>query len=502
MIAAFSRAVGRLAKKQIASIFLVSLLSLATVVGLDRGGYLPRDQVADALIGFHAKRQSETISGQRFTFIDIDQATYHAWGEPAVTPRAKLLDLLQALTAIDGPGPRMIVVDIDTAYRSGSFLATRPAFADDNETVPTDQRLQDWLANYKGAPPLFLVRSLDTQEKIDPADHRPPLPRAQSSGLDRTASSGLNPDRSPARGVHWATSRFRQGPDGVVRHGWLWRTVCLEGEPAILPSFQLLALLAISRVPEGAMAETEAILGKQVPEDCSGRVPAPVADQALMSIATDGGRRIELDLDAKAASQRIIYGIAFEQSPNTSEAASKHIDAGQPGFMRVSAGLLFNDQGALRLDHIDPLAFAGRTVIIGASHEDARDLHETPIGLLPGAVIIINAILSLEAHGTLKAPHWAIRMLHAIPVFCVLLLLYHYLAPAIVAPVASLCMLAATAWSSVYWLERGIWLDVAVAAAAFVLFKTLIERVPYWLDWSEGARKLLHPRYHRHGQNS
>jgi CHASE2 domain-containing sensor protein len=53
---------------------------------------------------------------------------------------------------------------------------------------------------------------------------------------------------------------------------------------------------------------------------------------------------------------------------------------------------------------LDPGLAHGHLVVIGASHAEGRDLYDTPLGLMPGALIVANAVLSLDSHGELRGP--------------------------------------------------------------------------------------------------
>jgi hypothetical protein len=66
---------------------------------------------------------------------------------------------------------------------------------------------------------------------------------------------------------------------------------------------------------------------------------------------------------------------------------------------RVSAGALIRHLPGASADPV-----RGRVVVIGASFEDSRDLHETPVGTLPGALVMLDAIKSLNQFGPLHGP--------------------------------------------------------------------------------------------------
>lgn len=53
---------------------------------------------------------------------------------------------------------------------------------------------------------------------------------------------------------------------------------------------------------------------------------------------------------------------------------------------------------------VDAGWLSGHLVVIGASYADSRDLHATSNGVMPGALIVANAVHSLAVHGELGSP--------------------------------------------------------------------------------------------------
>ncbi len=56
-------------------------------------------------------------------------------------------------------------------------------------------------------------------------------------------------------------------------------------------------------------------------------------------------------------------------------------------------------------------ALKNRIVVIGGSYGEGRDLHLTPLGEMPGALIIINAIHTLLEYGEIKPLSAGIKIL-------------------------------------------------------------------------------------------
>jgi CHASE2 domain-containing sensor protein len=54
-------------------------------------------------------------------------------------------------------------------------------------------------------------------------------------------------------------------------------------------------------------------------------------------------------------------------------------------------------------------------VVIGGSHYEGHDIHQTPLGEMPGALVLINAMHSLLQYGDIKAlPNWSKQLIIAI----------------------------------------------------------------------------------------
>ena len=62
-------------------------------------------------------------------------------------------------------------------------------------------------------------------------------------------------------------------------------------------------------------------------------------------------------------------------------------------FRRIGAGQLFTYTNgvAAPAGEIDADPFAGRVVIVGASYSDSGDVYETPLGTMPGALVLANS---------------------------------------------------------------------------------------------------------------
>jgi CHASE2 domain-containing sensor protein len=129
---------------------LVGILILAAMLGLQWAGMVSAspDWAADALMPYHADTPAHEDRARPFAFIDIDNETYREWGEPLVTPRDKLAELIDFAAEA---GAASVIVDIDLS----------------RETKPhEDQKLREVLdahgAEAQASPPhIILARSFD-----------------------------------------------------------------------------------------------------------------------------------------------------------------------------------------------------------------------------------------------------------------------------------------------------------------------------------------------------
>jgi len=104
------------------------------------------------------------------------------------------------------------------------------------------------------------------------------------------------------------------------------------------------------------------------------------------SIRYDG--RI-LHLAARGIDQRVIY--SYSGSPPSGTEAL--------GLQRYSAAAVVSHLPGAATDPVK-----GQVVVIGVSYPESRDLHETPVGQMPGALVLLNAIKSLHQFGQLHGP--------------------------------------------------------------------------------------------------
>lgn len=371
----------------------------------------------------------------QFTFLDIDDASYRGWGEPYHVPRDKILKLIKFAAEANA---RLTVLDID--------LSREGVDADD------DRRLAAYLTQYgKGVahPPLILVRTFYSGEPGDRqwVDIRP---------------SFLDEFEFPTS-VHWAQPLFKATLwDGVIRHWHLIKFGCLNGRLVLVPATQLIAAALLS-AGDVSSVNRYADLNVVRMENCNN------ADSAANAITfRDAGGRSEIFSPEAELGQRLIYTIPWK-SP-------------APDLITVPAQLITESPHDLSGDLI-----RNRVVIIGASFADSRDIHRTPIGEMPGALIIANAIKSLTHYGQVRPPpalsHWVEKL------FLILVAAWAFsrLTSLIAVFVAGAIIIGALVPISFYFFKFGLWVDFAIPLLAMVIHRAVaeyrgVQSLPHTID--------------------
>ena len=386
--------------------------------------------------------------------VDVDDETWRnpLWGggEPVRAPRDGVASLIERSFVL---GARQVVLDI-LVEDSGAQGAGGPRALNDEDRAFAS-RLQALLGSPVGLREgrmLVLVRS-----------ERRPLPGEPDAFLgELRRSAAVDPVVQGSRGrIALAAPYFQRAGDGVVRDWQLYRASCEriadrpeEGRVRVVPSVQLLSVAQSAAIARNSPRRLEAVSAPQLSSTrCK---PFPVQGPSALSGSEAKARSCWLAVALHGPSQREsapCRGLAEACSPPAAAAgcadwAALDLPAAGPAPAH-GAGLLdqyWSDvQWALSpasalppgrpapdaLDHrivfrhspqsverhsamtiglSGPLPkgldtrFRDRVVVIGQTHEAAGDVFDTPLGRMPGALIVVNAIDSLALHGTLKPP--------------------------------------------------------------------------------------------------
>jgi len=364
-------------------------------------------------------RMTSSKSNVDFAYIDIDENTYREWDEPYHLPRKKLTKLIEF--ASEG-GARAIVLDVDLSKAS-------------NE----DDELLSFLKEYKKEnPPLFLIKVFYPPSEMTDGDSNMIRP----SFLDKTT---LGPQ------IIWVQSSFRRDLyDGVVRYWDLLRFGCADGKPMVVPSVQLMvdAHLFSSTVVESLLKK----LSLFNPENCS---DINKHIERFSGELLYGDRKISLVRDR--IGERIIYTMPWQQTM-------------VPGLVTIPARRISDTTQKLSNDLVK-----GRVVVIGGSYRDGRDIYNTPLGEMPGALVITNAIKSLHVFGQIKAPKTEIKWLIELGLILMISWAFTRFLSLLGTVVSGAIIVIILVPVSFYFFKFGLWVDFAVPLIG-ILFHQLIAK--------------------------
>ncbi|MYL84260.1 CHASE2 domain-containing protein [Desulfovibrio aerotolerans] len=302
-----------------------------------------------------------------YTFVNIDESLFQEWGEPLFTPRDKVAELLSNI--VEG-GAGLVIVDIDL---------TRPS-PDPRQDAALSKYLAEPLTAAAGArPPVILVKSM-RRSGWGNTD----LPQFRESFLDSVVSQTPN--------LYWASPMFAVDEDQLIRYWRLVECSTTAKGPQALPSAQLLtyALLTPGEAPGSTLygildAQLDKVKGLCVTND--GR------ETAAKALAVGA---LTFPLLEKTVENRILYSL----KPDTPSPTVSVNDAVKPVLLSIPARTLLDPGSGQRLRDL----LKGRIVILGGSYADSFDTHATPIGTMPGSMIILNAIRSLFLYGIVHEP--------------------------------------------------------------------------------------------------
>jgi CHASE2 domain-containing sensor protein len=365
-----------------------------------------------------------------FVLLDIDEKTYQHWQEPLLTPRDKLLDLLKFAV---GGQPKVIVVDIDLSY---------PIERSSHKLNLADHALSDFFAQYEvhcsktGCPHILLARTFRQS--------------LEDNGYDLVRPAFLDSVVANSPHVHWASTSFDLSRDSILRRWRLWEVSCSGQFPVVVPSMQLLTVALLNNPTQGA-CQIANKLAAVMPVDCEGdNLWTAPAWHDTMHVNSN----LQLDFSPSRLSRRIIYTIPWKLPKGESRPLTRQ---GSPVLSTLSAYKITEHAP------IDSTLLRDTITIIGGSFKESRDIYATPLGWMPGVLVIANAIHSLLQFGELTPPPlWAIVLIQALFIFIMSLafaLFSSFFGMLISGVVIIIVMVPFSFWL----FEYGVWLDFAIA---------------------------------------
>jgi hypothetical protein len=314
-----------------------------------------------------------------FVLLDIDDRTYQAWGEPLLTPRNRLTNLIKVAVQAKA---RLIIVNIDLSKES---LIEGLPLPEKLRQHPYDQEIYDYLANYAercktqlACPPIILTRTF-----------RPPF-----GPILVPRPSFLEPAVAQSTPyVQWASTLFYRSYDDVVRRWWLWQPTCMKQQPGIIPSAELLAAAIIRN---GTPQQTQEILSTALspfqPKNCTDKYILP---QVLPKMIQMG--QLTVRTEVRGIHQRIMYSMPWLIGNKPPRLPYFLADTNGEPILTVFPAQLFAESPPIA----SLTALQDKIIVIGGSY-DGHDVYRTPLDYMPGSLILINAIHSLLQYEGIK----------------------------------------------------------------------------------------------------
>lgn len=302
-----------------------------------------------------------------FVAVEIDDKTYREWGEQLITPRDKLQQLIESAVKAQ---PRLIIVDIELNTPS---------------EPEKDNKLLNYLNQYvkscpESTPCPHIIFARGVKGEYDEN-------KAKNYWIQRKSFGNLDQIVAGSPYLHWASVLFRS-PSlecSNLRYWHLSAPTYMEANPSqidvVLPSVQLLTLVLMKNTQGKDTFERVKELKHKL---------QPLTQQTEeKEIMLKDGKKIDLT-SSDDLSSRVIYTLPWKNEKGKSYPPTKE-------------GMLFlNPIPAHSLNPAHNSLLAGSIVVIGGSYQDSRDIHPTPLGSMPGYLVLINSILSLDRFGQLK----------------------------------------------------------------------------------------------------
>ncbi len=370
-----------------------------------------------------------------FVILDIDEETYQAWGEPFITPRDKLLKLLHFAVQSQA---KLIIVDI--------AIDEQPHLAE-GLLHPHDLALKYYLAEYDNrycsdsdCPAILLTRTFRLPKGIKPfnPNTQPYYLAQRPSFLDKIVMRSSH--------IYWGSTQFEREHDRLLRRWNLWIPTCTQMVSDIIPSMPLLAAtLLVEEEKSGVLP-------------CSCRLRhhlnyfLPNCQKSPQKWTSDGLRHkptefvvsqdLVFDLHPTRLSRRMLYTIPWYLNPGKTLPT---VSDGRELLTIMSANKILNKS-------VSDKALRDSVTIIGGSYLAGRDWHATPLGWMPGLLVLVNSIQSLLQYGILQPPsNWWILLFATILIMLTSWLLIQY----------------GQLWGAIY----SVFLIIALIPLSFVLFK-------------------------------
>jgi len=429
------------------SLIIVLTPSISSLINLENGA-----------MGFAMEIYSGNIPPRRekfppFVLLDIDDETYKNWGQPPLTPRDKLRNLINAAVQAKA---RLIVVLIDlrhTINRESSPLHSN------------DQVLYDYLVEYgnkckvmKGSscPSIILSRYIYDYEN------------EKNVGIERIGFLDSAIEQAKPY-VQWAStlvlSDYR-----IARYTLHWIPTCTEGQPGVLASAELLAASIIQ-----GETNIDKALAPFKPKDCDNAYVSP----NLAENINIGGLSIK-PMNRK----RIFYRIPWliEGEPPTSP-YTVYDNSNIPIIKSFSAQSYAESPPLANLNTLQD-----SIVVIGSSIGNC--VFSTPLGEMSGSLIFANSLYSLLQEKYIQPLSLSIWLILMSVVITLMTFLMTY---RIITLITINVMFLGFAYYSIILFESGsgIWINFPLLVIVMTMLWILKSKMSYLLRMVEKGNFLF-----------
>jgi hypothetical protein len=197
-------------------------------------------------------------------------------------------------------------------------------------------------------------------------------------------------------------------------------------------------VVVLSEMGKNGWKKLKSSLKQALPSDCHG---FPDLHHAKLHLQDS-----QIDPGSHGVEQRMIYSFSDQL----------HIGKKELHYHRLPAKSITESSGPISNDPV-----RGKIVIIGASYAASRDIHHTPVGAMPGALIITNAVKSLQQFGQLQSPPgWVKLLIEGVLIILMAWAFAHFnsIGGLILTGIAVALILVPI---SFYFFKYGIWVNLA-----------------------------------------
>jgi CHASE2 domain-containing sensor protein len=411
----------------------------------------------------------------KLVLVDIDDHTWRdrRWGggEPARAPS----DLL--VTLIEGAfqrGAKQVVLDIaieGSTGRQANLLEDR-LFAGRLESM----LMAPWFSSDRQ---LVLVRTLrqplPVQRKMLASQTTDTVPFADGHFDELRESPAVDRVVALSQGrMILAAPLFSISPDRVLRDWQLLQVACQrvgpagEGVTRVVPSVQLAVAARHFGLPAGAEpwnARQGALSCTPFPTE-PGHVPAERSPAHLPSELLARADSIIAEAWRSTQMAFAAQGVRMaRQVPQADDLGNRVVFRWvTPPSVIAAIDMLF---GQVRHDLKD------RVVLIGQTFPETADHHYTPLGDMPGAVVLLNAIDSMTRHRIVGEPSAWITVPLALAMIVVVGYAFARWSSLLGTVIATCALLAVLPWISFSLFKHGVWLDFALPLLGIQVHKMI-----------------------------